>query len=311
MTGSSGLRDAGVLVIDKPSGMTSHDVVARARRGLRTREVGHAGTLDPMATGVLVVAVGQATKLVPWLTAMDKSYEATIALGAETDTLDADGQETSRRPLSPAVVAILSRAGASPEPPALRDALDRERARTAQVPPAYSAIRTGGVRAFARARRGEEVILPARDVAVRRLDVVGWTLDPPALDVVVDVAKGYYVRSLARDLCEALETIGHLTRLRRTKSGDFRIEEAVALDGPPDELRARVLPLAAAAARALPVATLTETGVRDARHGRLVQPDDHGVVAPGAHAWMDAGGALVAIGQIDEMRRGQVIRGFG
>jgi tRNA pseudouridine55 synthase len=310
VTRSSGFTDAGVLVIDKPAGMTSHDVVARARRALRTREVGHAGTLDPMATGVLVVAVGQATKLVPWLTALDKSYEATIALGSETDTLDADGRETGRRPLSPDVLAMLLLPGDSHEPTALREALERERARTSQVPPAYSAIRTDGERSFARARRGEDVVLPPRSVAVRRLDVVGWSAEPPALRIVLDVAKGYYVRSLARDLADALDTAGHLTRLRRTKSGDFRIDEAVMLDATPDELRARIIPLGAAAARALPAATLSEAGARDARHGRPVQPDDHDAAASVACAWLDMDGTLVAIGRVDDARRGTVVRGF-
>jgi tRNA pseudouridine55 synthase len=299
-----------VLVIDKPAGMTSHDVVARARRILRTREVGHAGTLDPMATGVLVLAVGEATKLVPWLTALDKSYEATVALGVETDTLDADGAETARTPISAELQALLALPQGVPEAPGVRAALDRERARTAQVPPAFSAIRTGGERAFARARRGEQVTLAERDVAVRRLDVVGWGDAPPELHVVLEVAKGYYVRSLARDLALGLGTVGHLTRLRRTKSGDFAIGEALALDAPPECLSAALLPIAAAASRALPVATLTEVGVSDARHGRPVQPCDHDGATSTACAWLDASGALVAIGRVDEARRGTVLRGF-
>jgi len=122
---------SGVLILDKPRGPTSHDVVVRARRALRTRRVGHAGTLDPMATGVLVVAVDEATKLVPWLTGDDKAYEAVVRLGVETDTLDAEGEETGRRPVGPLEDAALSRAS------------EAERARTVQVPPAFSAIRTG------------------------------------------------------------------------------------------------------------------------------------------------------------------------
>jgi tRNA pseudouridine55 synthase len=300
-----------VIVVDKPPRMTSHDVVARVRRALKTREVGHAGTLDPMATGVLVLAVGQATKLVPWLTAHDKAYEATIALGIATDTLDADGTETQRTPLGDPLRAVLAQPWTAHEPGALRAALERERARTSQVPPAYSAIRTGGERAFARARRGEDVDLAPREVAVRRLDVVGWSDDPPVLHVAVHVAKGYYVRALGRDLAEALGTVGHLTRLRRTRSGDFAVDEAVALDAPADELRARMLPLARAAGRALPSATLSEAGVRDARHGRPVRPEDHDApAATPACAWFDAGGTLVAIGRVDEARSGNVVRGF-
>ncbi len=192
----------------------------------------------------------------------------------------------------------------------VRAAIEGERARTAQVPPAFSAIRTGGERAFVRARRGEDVALEARDVTVRRLEVVGWTAAPPALHVVVDAAKGYYVRSLARDLASALGTAGHLARLRRVRSGPFAIDEASPLDGSADELRARLMPMAVAATRALPAATLTDRGVLDARHGRRVSPDDHDASAEGVCAWLDAQGGLVAIGEIDALRQGSVVRGF-
>ena len=189
-----------MLVVDKPRGLTSHDVVARARRALGTREIGHAGTLDPMATGVLVLAIGEATKLVPWLTALDKSYEATIALGVETDTLDADGAETARAAIPDDVRALLARSSGAAGAPPLCAALDRERARSAQVPPAFSAIRTGGERAFARARRGEAVALAERDVAVRRLEVVGWSAEPPELHVVLDVAASAILKLLSSPL---------------------------------------------------------------------------------------------------------------
>src|SRR5580704_9189767 len=149
----------GVLVIDKPRGPTSHDVIARLRRALGVRAIGHAGTLDPMATGVLVVAVGAATKLVPWLTAHDKAYEATIALGVETDTLDAEGRETRRVPLDADLVEALAESRGPTIAPKLRAALEHERSRSEQVPPAFSAIQQGGVRAHERARRGEAVEL--------------------------------------------------------------------------------------------------------------------------------------------------------
>src|SRR5580698_2178659 len=154
----------GVLVIDKPRGPTSHDVVWRLRRALGVRAIGHAGTLDPMATGVLVAAIGEATKLVPWLTAHDKGYEATIALGVETDTLDADGVIVQQVPPSEALCEALRTFPGAEASPALRAALDDERARVLQSPPAYSAIRTDGERAFARARRGERVELEPRPV---------------------------------------------------------------------------------------------------------------------------------------------------
>jgi len=323
----------GVLVVDKPRGPTSHDVIARLRRALRTRAVGHAGTLDPMGTGVLVVALGEATKLVPWLTAHDKAYEATIALGIETDTLDAAGREVRRVAPANALVEALGalatmnasnalnassvgRGAAASEGAAFAEAFERERARTLQVPPVYSAIRTDGERSFARARRGETPELAARAVIVRRLELVAGRVDPPALDIAIETGKGYYVRSLARDLAEGLGTVGHLTALRRTRSGCFTLAEAVALDAQPEELRARVEPLASAAARALPVARLSELGARDARHGRHVSAAEMDLADARAQvphtpcAWVDPAGVLVAVGQLEDDGRGRVLRGF-
>lgn len=302
---------SGVLVVDKPRGPTSHDVVARLRRALRTREVGHAGTLDPMATGVLVVAVGEATKLVQWLTAQSKSYEATIALGVETDTLDAEGRETRRVALTDSLRADLAESRGPHVAPGLRAALEAERARTTQVPPAFSAIHTEGERAHERARRGEDVELEPRDVSVHRMDLVASSEEPPFVAVALDVGKGYYVRSLARDLSAALGTVGHLTALRRTRSGCFVADEALPLDTPDDELAARVEPLARAAARALPVARLSLTGARDARHGRRVQPADIDAPTHEPCAWLDEAGALVAVGELDATGTGRVLRGFG
>jgi tRNA pseudouridine55 synthase len=305
----------GVLVIDKPRGPTSHDVVARLRRALRTRSVGHAGTLDPMATGVLIAAVGEGTKLVPWLTAHDKSYEATIALGVETSTLDAEGPEVRRVPPDDTLCEAL-RTGVALDAlraPRMHEAFERERSRTLQVPPAFSAIRTEGERSFTRARRGEAVELPARPVVVHRLDLVACTVDPPTLTVSLDVGKGYYVRSMARDLAEGLGTVGHLTALRRTRSGAFTAAEAIAPDAPAEMLRAALQPLALLAARVLPVARLSETGARDARFGRLVAGADIECTAP-PHTpcvWLDPGGALLAVGQLEDDGRGRVLRGFG
>jgi len=301
---------SGVLVLDKPRGPTSHDVVARVRRVLGVRDVGHAGTLDPMATGVLVVAVGEATKLVPWLTAQDKSYEATIALGVETDTLDADGREVRRELPSPELRAALARSRGPAIAPLLRAALETERTRSSQVPPAFSAIKQRGERSYARARRGEEIRLEARPVRVNRLDLLACSDDPAWLAVAVDVGKGYYVRSLARDLALALRTVGHLTSLRRTRSGCFVAEEAIPPETPGDELAARVHPLARAAARALPVALLTERGADDARHGRAVAVADIESTGPGPHAWLDPRGDLVAVGDVDVAGPSRILRGF-
>lgn len=303
----------GVLIVDKPRGPTSHDVVARVRKALRTREVGHAGTLDPMATGVLVVAVGEATKLVPWLTADDKGYAATMQLGRGTDTLDAEGTTVAEVDVSAELSAELSAlAAGAPLPPEglVARALASERARREQVPPAFSAIKIGGERAHVLARRGEAPELAARPVEVRRLELVGAGADPPELRVTLDVAKGYFVRSLARDLAAALGTVAHLTALRRVRSGAFVESEAAALDLPPDELRARLVPLPEAAARALPVTVLTEEAVRAARHGQRVRREDASSPREAPSAWLDADGRLVAIGEFEADGPGRVIRGF-
>jgi len=298
----------GVLIVDKARGPTSHDVVGRVRRALGIRQVGHAGTLDPMATGVLVVAVGEATKLVPWLTAQDKAYEATVALGTETDTLDAQGRATRSVAPGEALIEALARSRRGAVDPLLQAALDAERARVAQVPPAFSAIQQQGVRAHVRARRGEHVELPPRAVRVTRLELAACSVSPPALSVVLEVDKGYYVRSLARDLAGRLGTVGHLTALRRTRSGSFDVSEAVSLES---DLAARMVPLEEAATRALPVARLTERGARDASCGRPVQPDDLTETRPDPCAWLDPAGRLVAVGQRQPDGNGKVLRGFG
>lgn len=298
------MTPAGVLVVDKPRGPTSHDVVARVRRTLKTREVGHAGTLDPMATGVLVVAVGEATKLVPWLTAHDKAYETTLKLGVATSTLDAEGEVVEEQPVDDATFARLD------------EAIAGERARTEQVPPAVSAIKIDGVAAHARVRRGEVVELAPRTVAVRALEVVAIRRDAREIDLRVHTAKGYYVRSLARDLAARLGTVAHLVALRRTQSGPFTLDDAVPLD----EIAAPTLGLAAAATRALGAVTLTSAGTLRARQGKRLAPDDF-VVAPTSlgepRAWLDGDGTLVAVGEMvareaegEPALEGRVIRGF-
>ena len=290
---------SGILIVDKERGPTSHDVVARVRKRLQTREVGHAGTLDPMATGVLVVAVGEATKLVPYLTAEDKAYEATILLGIETDTLDAEGKETKRVPVPPDLVARL------------HGALDAERARILQVPPAYSAIKIDGQRAHELARQGRPPELAAREVAVRSLEVdnIHFETDGdkghlPAglaeIKVALEVTKGYFVRSLARDLAAALGTVGHLTALRRTRAGQFTLAD-VSDD---------VVPLDIAATRALPISTLTDTGVVMAGHGKKIPPSELADPHTRPSAWLDAKGHLVAVGEVDAEGLGRVLRGF-
>jgi tRNA pseudouridine55 synthase len=300
----------GVLVVDKPRGPTSHDVVQRVRRALGVRAVGHAGTLDPMASGVLVVAVGEATKLTAWLTAQDKSYDASVALGIETDTLDAEGRETRRVAPADALVDALARSRPGAVDAVIEAALGLERARTLQRPPAHSAIHVDGKRAFERARRGEAVELAERDVKVLAMELSGSTAQPPGIDLSLTVSKGYYVRALARDLAASLATVGHLTALRRTRSGDFGVAEAVSPDLAPEALRGAIIPLADAAARALPVVRLTEVGVREARHGRAVPAAEMSGATEGAAAWMSPGGEVVAIGEVDNEGRGRVVRGI-
>jgi tRNA pseudouridine55 synthase len=211
----------GLLLVDKPSGWTSHDVVARIRRVCGTRRVGHAGTLDPMATGVLVLGVGRATKLLTFLVGCDKGYAATIRLGESTITDDAEGEVVTSADASEVSRAALDAAVAE-----LTGAIE-------QVPSSVSAIKIDGRRSYARVRSGEDVQLAARPVTVSRfvvLDVrpAGTCLD---VDIEVEVSSGTYVRALARDLGSALGVGGHLTALRRTRVGRFGIADAVPLEG--------------------------------------------------------------------------------
>jgi tRNA pseudouridine55 synthase len=289
----------GVIVVDKPRGPTSHDVVSRVRKALDTREVGHAGTLDPMATGVLVVLVGQGTKLAPYLTNEDKAYHATVKLGVATTTLDAEGEVTE--------TCAVPSLGA----PSIERALEVERSRTSQIPPDVSAIKIDGVAAHAKVRRGEVLALPPRPVAVRALVVTNVRKNEGEIDLEVVCSKGYYVRALARDLASSLGTVGHLVALRRVRSGAFRVEEGVSIDPlDADRVRAAIVPVADAAARALPVVRLTPTGVIKARQGKILDNDDaHNPIPDAPSAWLDDRGGLVAVG---ERREGspRVLRGF-
>lgn len=307
------IAPSGVVIVDKPRGPTSHDVVARVRRALKTRHVGHAGTLDPMATGVLVIAVGEATKLVPWLTAADKAYEATIRLGIETDTLDAEGKEVARAIVPEEVrgpIEALANERASDLGDILRGALDAERTRTSQVPPAYSAIRVDGERAHELARSGRlDVDLPPRAVEVRELEVSGGRVEGDVIELTVraHVSKGYFIRSLARDLARGLGTVGHLTSLRRVRSGNFTISDAVTVEA---ISREGLIPISLAAARALPVTLLDAAGVRAVSFGQRVAPEQMTDPHRCASAWLDETRRLVAIGECAEDGSGRVLRGF-
>lgn len=270
----------GVVVVDKPKGPTSHDIVAMARRRFGTRRIGHAGTLDPPATGVLVLLLGEATKLSAFLTRDVKSYRTEVMFGAATTTLDAEGTVARRRELAP---GWLTQA-------ALEDALARELERRLQVPPAVSAVRVDGKRAYARVRQGEELELEPRDVRLHDAKVLDW--DDRRLVVELTVSKGYYVRAFARDLGDTLGVPAHVAALRRTRSGPFTLEDAHPF---PLDDTVRPLPLAEVARRAFRVARLTERGAARARLGQpLLAPHDYELAESGPMSADDSEGALVA-----------------
>lgn len=261
--------EPGLVVVDKPGGMSSHDVVARLRRFFGTRKVGHAGTLDPMATGVLVVGIERATKLLGLLALETKSYEATIRLGETTSTDDAEGETTGR----------VDAAGVTDE--AIDAGLAALTGEISQVPSAVSAIKVGGRRAYERVRAGEEVELRARPVTVTRFEVLarrrsGETVD---LDVVVDCSTGTYIRALARDLGAGLGVGGHLTALRRTAVGPFGLDLARTLEELEAEPRLS-LDLDAAALASFPRRDIDAAEAEGLRHGRWLEArGDAGVVA--------------------------------
>ena len=251
---------SGLVIVDKPAGMTSHDVVARMRRLAGTRRVGHAGTLDPIATGVLVIGIEKATRLLGHLALTEKEYAATIRLGQSTVTDDAEGEI-----LPPEGEARASASTVSPED--LRIALAELTGEVMQVPPSISAIKVEGQRAYHLTRSGAAPKLSARPVAVRRLDLlasrpVGDLLD---IDVEVTCSSGTYIRAIARDLGQALGTGGHLTALRRVSVGPYRVGLARTLDQLAERLE--LIPLALAAAEAFGRLDLNAEEARLASHG--------------------------------------------
>lgn len=277
----------GIVVVDKPQGWTSHDVVGRMRRLAQTKKVGHAGTLDPMATGVLVIGIGKATKLLTYFVGHGKSYDATIRLGQSTVTDDAEGD----------VVHSADASGVTPVQ--IADAVAGLTGDIQQRPSAVSAIKVDGQRAYKRVRDGEDVQLPARPVTVSRFEVLGLRREGAFVDIDVslDVSSGTYVRALARDLGAALGAGGHLTALRRTAVGDITLESANSLD----DLGALVdaseplplLPLAAAAASALPVVAIDDRQARALGFGQPIDVDAAPVTAPGVIAPL--GGEVAAL----------------
>jgi tRNA pseudouridine55 synthase len=275
--------ESGILLIDKPGGITSHDVVARARKAVGTRKVGHAGTLDPMATGLLILGVNGATRLLTYVVGLDKEYTATIRLGAATTTDDAEGE------------LVPPPAGSREALGALSDQRLGEAVRTftgelSQRPSSVSAIKVDGRRAYTLAREGAPVELPARPVTVSAFEVVavrrvaGEWID---VDVRVECSTGTYVRALARDLGEVLGVGGHLTALRRTRIGPFRVKDALGLDEP---LAERMLAPAEVAASLYRRLDLTEQEALDLGHGKRIA-----LSGSGARAAIAPDGRLVGL----------------
>lgn len=273
----------GLLVIDKPEGLTSHDVVARLRRALGIRRVGHAGTLDPMATGVLVLGCGAGTRLLPFVQPTAKQYAATIRLGWSTTTDDRLGEPIG----APAAVPA--------DPVALDDALAGLRGTIEQRPSSVSAIKVGGERAYARVRRGEDVAIPARTVTVDRLERTSPLRrnehGGADVDIVVDCSSGTYVRALARDAGERLGCGGHLIALRRTRVGPFDLAQAVPVPAPGQV--PSLIPLGSAAAELLPTVRLGPDEVGPVGSGvRLPAPPG---AQAGPTALLSPAGELVAV----------------
>ncbi|WP_295780071.1 tRNA pseudouridine(55) synthase TruB [uncultured Microbacterium sp.] len=273
----------GILLVDKPGGITSHDVVSRARRALGTRKIGHAGTLDPMATGLLVLGVEGATRLLTYIVGADKTYEATILLGVTTDSDDADGVETGRADAD--TVAAVADA-------AIRDGIAALTGEIDQVPSTVSAIKVDGRRAYDLARAGEQVELKSRRVTVSRFDVRATRRGQGTieLDVVVDCTSGTYIRALARDLGRALGVGGHLTALRRTRIGAFDVAAAASVDEISED--ALIAP-ATAAAVVMGALAVGPDEARDLRHGKRI--DGGGRLTGPVAAAIDPDGRLIGV----------------
>jgi tRNA pseudouridine55 synthase len=275
----------GFLILDKPYGLSSRQALDRVRRRFSTRKAGFAGTLDPLATGVLVCALGAATRLLTYLEADVKRYEATVELGRETETDDAEGR------------AVAWGDGTTITRERVEAALAAFRGPIRQRPPVYSAISVGGQRLYALARRGEAVVAPERVVSIHALTLTAWA--PPRLTLDVECSKGTYIRALARDLGRALGCYAFLAGLRRTASGAFSLARATTLeqleDAGNEQLANYLLPPRAGVAH-LPVALLTDADVAAIRLGRRIARHSAG---DGLVALVTATGELVAVGQAD------------
>ena len=253
----------GLLLVDKPAGMTSHDVVSKVRKLAGTRKVGHAGTLDPMATGLLVLGIESATKLLTFIVGADKTYKATIRLGSTTVTDDREGEVLAQATAEQ--ISAISDADILKVIASLTGVIQ-------QVPSQVSAIKVDGERAYAKVRAGEEVELKARAVTIAKFDVLGSIKHSETfidLDVIVDCSSGTYIRALARDIGAALGVGGHLTELRRTRVGGFQVDQALELaTANPEKLP--LIPALDAARACLPVLEISEADELALRQGKRI-----------------------------------------
>ena len=272
---------SGLLLVDKPAGWTSHDVVYRTRKIAGTRKVGHAGTLDPMATGLLVIGFNKATRLLTYIVDTTKTYRATIRLGHTTTTDDADGE------------IVHTRFANAVTPEDIQRAVSALTGTIQQVPSSVSAIKIDGKRAYQRFRDGEDVEIPAREVTIHRFDVEhieraddGKTID---IDVEVECTPGTYIRALARDMGEDLDTGGYLTALRRTAVGPYTVDNALTLEQLAQDFH--YTDISQAAVKLFPVRTVSLAQAQDLVHGRRIEATGHSEL----HAAQTANGRLVAL----------------
>jgi tRNA pseudouridine55 synthase len=285
-------RYHGILLLDKPSGISSHTAVDRVRKIIGQRSIGHAGTLDPAAEGLLILCLGRATKVVRFLTADEKTYEATIKLGRESTTYDAEGVDfdSAARPVPDLDTAVLEAI------------LDHFRGTTTQKVPAYSAVHVNGKRLYESARRGEEVEPPEREITISRLELLSFEED--SLSIRVTCSKGTYIRSLAHDIGSELGCGGYLSHLRRTSAGRHSLQDAVTLEQVAeiqqnDKLIDQLLPIEKALDFA--AVTISDEFSRFVLHGRTPEPSDvvgiEGAFAPGDPIFVkDRAGSLLALG---------------
>jgi tRNA pseudouridine55 synthase len=277
----------GFLPVDKPAGPTSHDIVALARRGLGERRIGHTGTLDPFATGLLLLCVGAATRLAEYLAGLDKSYEATARLGIVTDTLDGTGEAVRT-----------NEAWTGLGEAEVRAAFEGQVGPRRQLPPAYSAKKIAGRRAYALARAGEDVAPAAVDVQIFSLSVVA--VDPPYVRFNLRCSSGTYVRAVARDAGETLGVGAHLTQLRRTAIGGFTTDRAIPVDrlADPTAVASALVPPLEGLSH-LPAIHLDAGAAEDIRHGRAIGAPDG---APRGMVVLAMNGAVVAMADSDGAR---------